>query len=649
MRKMGWMLLAVLALSAVPTPAQPPADSVDTLARDVSRIESLRAVKDLQRLYAQSAQSGRWAEMAALFGARGRMIWGERTIEGRSAIAAFLARHGTGPGALDAELIDDPLVSLSADGESAQGRWRGLALRGDGAGKAWIEGGLYENTYVREAGRWTIATLHYHPQYEGDYVTGWRNAGGADLPIVPFHFTPDSAGIPIPPAPGLAPRSGTSLAALAGRVAALNDEDDVRNLQHAYGYYVDRRMWDDVADLFSADGVIDIAGAGRFKGPAGIRKALERMGPAGLAPGDLNDRPQFDTIVRIAPGGGQAFARGTELAMLSHAGRGGWEISVFRTRFVQQAGIWKISEMRLQPLVKADYATGWGRGAARPRLPDLPSARPVAIPGRTLDDTHRRYQRALATDAATNLSAAYGYYLDDFQWPQMSGIFAAQGNKQSPFAGYYFGRDRIAAAATAMWGKTADPATALRGNIAFHWRIQPVILVSHDGRSATLRTRLLQPATSKVAGASGFAAGMYPNDQLVLEDGIWRFWSLTIDEHYFSSPDWKGGWAAATAPPPGGPARASPLMTRYPPDLPITALGRREEGFRGGTGTVIDWPGILPMWFHYRNPVSGRQPERYWPDCVPCEKRPETGMTRHGYQLPPPGPQADGLPLPGRE
>ena len=35
----------------------------------------------------------------------------------------------------------------------------------------------------------------------------------------------------------------------------MNDEDKVRNLQNAYGYYMDRKMWDDVTDLFTADGV----------------------------------------------------------------------------------------------------------------------------------------------------------------------------------------------------------------------------------------------------------------------------------------------------------------------------------------------------------------------------------------------------------
>ena len=28
------------------------------------------------------------------------------------------------------------------------------------------------------------------------------------------------------------------------------------------------------------------------------------------------------------------------------------------------------------------------------------------------------------------------------------------------------------------------------------------------------------------------------------------------------------------------------------------------------------------MWFHYKNPVSGRVPENYWPDCVPCTQCP---------------------------
>jgi len=158
-----------------------------------------------------------------------------------------------------------------------------------------------------------------------------------------------------------------------------------------------------------------------------------------------------------------------------------------------------------------------------------------------------------------------------------------------------------------------------------------VILVAEDGRSASIRSRLFQPGSSHTR-ALGFGGGMY-HDQVVLESGVWKFWSVVIDEHYFSSPTYEGGWSSAKDP--VGPRRPPAPNTSYPPDIPLTMLGERERGFRGGTGEEIAWPGILPMWFHYKNPVSGRVPEHYWPDCVPCVQYPETSMKNHGYLLPP--------------
>ena len=582
--------------------------------------------------------------------------------------------------AVDTELIDEPLVNLSADATSAQGRWMSLALRGDGRGRAWFEGGSYENDYVREAAIWKIAAVHYFPLFAGDYADGWINAGGGDLGRMPFHFTPDDTGTPVPAATGPAPATGSTLAAVRKRIDALNDEDAVRNLQNAFGYYVDRRMWDDVVDLFATDCAVELGGQLR-RGPAGVRAAMAVMGPAGLTHGVLNEHPLFDTIVAIRPGGREAESRGIELAMLGDADQGAasWQVNVFRNRFVNDDGIWKFAELRVYPLMDAQYATGWGDGAlpgqSTPMLVDFLGPNPVtgqpvatldysvaaaeplvavtpavpavpSIPSDDLADARRRYSRSLAYEGTDNVSAAYGYYIDDFQWPQLADIMAREGNKQSPFAGYYLGRDRIRGAATAMWGEPPP----MRSAISFHWRTQSVIHVSHDGRSANLRTRLFQPRTAKDPTVTpigfymgGLHGGMYPNDQAVLEDGVWRLWSLTIDEHYFYMPTWKAGWSGARDPEPGTAARPSPLLSKYPPDILLTDLGRRQEGFRGGTGTTIDWPGILPMWFCYRNPVSGRVPERYWPDCVPSEKVPEASLTRHGYQMPPTGPEVDGL------
>jgi hypothetical protein len=696
--------LAALLFLLVPSPpaVAQPAVTRDSLARDVERLESLRAIKDLQRIYAHYAQFGLWNEVAALFAETGTFSSDKQTVRGRAAIADYLTRRGGGVQGLSGlavhtELIDNPVVTLAPDGKSGKGRWNGFFMLADREGNARIEGGVFENVYVEEGGVWKIKDVHFHPQFAGSYEEGWTNWGGGDLGVVPYHFTVDQSGTPIPPPADSPPPARVDLAHIERRVEALNAEDQVRNLQNAYGYYVDRKMWDDVVDLFAADGVVEVAGVGIYTGKEGVRRALERMGPPGLAHGELNERPLFDLIVSVAPGAQEAFARGIELGMLGQADQGSahWEISVFRNRFVKEGGLWKIREMRIYPLLKADYRTGWGKGRvpqARPtgRLaPDRPGAAydpvaaipaflephpvtgrnvklppgkmlaattaltPAIAPGRTLvqgdeqarlREAARRLAVSSAFDGTENVSSAYGFYIDDFLWPEMAGIFAEKGNKQSPFAGYYLGRDRILGAVNATWGAPVPT----RPGISYHWRTQPVILVAPDGRSANLRTRLFQPRTGKKPAEPGdfygaaMYSGMYPNDQTVLEDGIWRLWSVTIDEPYFTSAGWKGGWSAVkpvtsqTAP------RPSPLLTKYPPDILLTELGVREEGFRGGTGKTIEWPGILPMWFNYRNLVSGRTPDRYWPDCVPCELRPDASMTRHGYLMPPTGPQPNG-------
>ncbi len=144
----------------------------------------------------------------------------------------------------------------------------------------------------------------------------------------------------------------TALAALEQRIAAMNDEDKVRNLQNAYGYYMDRKMWDDVTDLFTADGALSIANVGVYDGPKSIRRALERSGPAGLKHGQLNELMQLDMAVTIEPGGMEARSRGLEFGMLGEADSGHGVLHAGRLR---------------EPLREAE------RHLADPRDADLPA------------------------------------------------------------------------------------------------------------------------------------------------------------------------------------------------------------------------------------------------------------------------------------
>jgi hypothetical protein len=686
-----------VAVTAGQSPGSSAAARIHRLAQNVERAESVRAVKRVQEAYAQYSQFGLWTEMAALFADSAQLSYGKDDAQGRRAIQNyFLTKFGEGkdglqPGGLHTQMVLRPLINVSADGQTAKGRWWEFSMTGQHGVKAEWAAGIFENEYVRERGGWKISRMRYNPMFAGPYATGWRNLD-EDQKIVPYHFTPEDTGIPVPdlPASALPPMDpktnpATMLTALEHRILAMNDEDEVRNLQNAYGYYMDRKMWDDVTDLFTSDGALEVANLGVYDGPKSIRRALERSGPAGLKHGELNELMQLDMAVTIEPGGVEARARGLEFGMLGEADKGTafYTLAIFENRYAKQNDIWRIREMRIFPLMKTEYAQGWAKSQVvdpppvEDHAPDRPvpasdvmasgaipvffapnpaTGKPVSLPAgaRTvgherllpapaahshtessadldarIGEAERRLAISKAWDGAENMASAYGDYLDDLDFGPLGKLFAKNGNKEVPFSGFYVGRERISARdATAP-----PPGSRPRVMLPLHWLTQPVVLVAADGRSASIRTRLFQPASSRTR-AMGFGGGMYHN-QVVLEDGVWKLWSVTIDEHYFSSPTYEGGWSSAKDPDPAVARRPAAQPNDYPPDIPLTKLGERERGFRGGTGDMIVWPAILPMWFHYKNPVSGRVPEHYWPDCVPCMEYPETSMKNHGYLLPP--------------
>ena len=50
------------------------------------------------------------------------------------------------------------------------------------------------------------------------------------------------------------------------KLERLRDFDELENLAGAYGHYVDKSMQDDIADLFAADGIVEILGRGVYYG-----------------------------------------------------------------------------------------------------------------------------------------------------------------------------------------------------------------------------------------------------------------------------------------------------------------------------------------------------------------------------------------------
>ena len=602
-------MVAAMALASAEAPAQK-ADLTLSLALD--RTEAVRAVRDLQILFAPQVEAGQWAAAANLFTSDATADWSGEQVHGRNAIDADLhkrlgaGKKGRSASDLHALLALSPIITLSPDGKSARARWHEVGLFG-GADVNWT-GGIYENRYVRENGNWRIAALTYRPQFKGSYSQGWRNAV-PDLQITPYHYQAETVGTPatataVPGISILAIAPGQ----LAGRAQRLADEDSVRNLQHIYGYYVDRRMWDDVLDLFAPDGFYSSREIGRFTGPIAIRAALEREGPQRLRHGDLNDHVMTNLLICVSPDGRSARARGFDFGMTgNNATRAWWSLTLFDNIYEKSGNVWRLKAVRQFPRMRTETKVSWDKGfsplPAPSRAADgvAPAEPPLletcAAPTPSALD-HARAQAQIGAAAATvaidNASNALGNYIDDFEWASLSKLFTRDGLREAPGVGFYKTPERIFKMQSTRYGKLASPRTS----VPIHARIQPVIHVSADGQTAKIRTRLLQ-FNSALNSSGGVMGGIY-EDRARLEDGVWRLSLVEID-HYLQTRNYADAW---TGIPEGLGQQMLPNLSALrdlPPDAPLVGE------------VAAPYPAIGKMWFHYVNPVSGRRPSLMTP------------------------------------
>jgi hypothetical protein len=611
---------------------------------------------------------------------------------------------GLGDGRLYDHMNIQPVVHLDAGGQSAKGRWRAFAMFGNfGRGAVWAEG-VYNFTYVKDHGAWKIQTLDYNAGFGAPYDTGWvvpdtpGRVGGRELApapdrprnmpcegfpaacIPPFHYkNPGSGGggavwtVAAAASPAderadsterdqrahsstlsereSAPAHGAASAGerqriddLAGRAQRLYDEQQIANLIKIYGYYRERRRWDDVAALFADDGTIEMGQRGVYVGKDRIRAFLNLLGPAGLENGVLDDHVQLQAIVTVAPDGRTAKARSRELAMTGvYQSHGEWSEGVYENTFVKEDGVWKFEALRFYPTFITDYDKGWAKDAK-----PVPQASETLPPDRPPTSVYEIYPKAHVppfdypnpvTGEATHYptgtgrpsDAAIAAVLAPVPAPASPPATTRGSSARDPAAelaeaerlvqrvkdyheienlenayGYYLDKN--------LWNDLADLFATngsmelaqrgvyvgrervrgflfaafgaegpVAGRLGNHVQMQHVIDVAPDGRSAKIRARMLQQLN--FGGRPSMGAAIYENEA-VKEDGVWKFEKVHAYNTWTAS--YEGGWAK-------NPGRRVPgPSTTYPPDAPPSFVF---EMFP----TVYDIP------FHYANPVTGRR------------------------------------------
>jgi acetyl esterase/lipase len=434
------------------------------------------------------------------------------------------------------------------------------------------------------------------------------------------------------PAPRLSAEELKRLDRLEDDIVAAEDIRSIEKLQRAYGYYVDKGMWEDVAVLFADDAVANYP-AGVFVGKTSIREHLfmnvggGKLGDIGLGDGRLYNHMQIQPVVHLDPGGKTAKGRWRALAMFGSFGGGAtWAEGVYEIGYVKDHGVWKIRTLDYYSGFGAPYQTGWvppqaprtgppgGRKLAHP--PDRERNRdcdgfPAAClapfhyenPGTsasanvwtTVDD---RPAHAAGTGGARrlselahrallledeqkieNLQRIYGYYIDRGRWDEAADLFSSDGSLESGMSGVYVGRAHIR-----KFLGLAGPEGLGFGRMNDHMQLQTIVDVSPSGLTARARSRELD-MIGVYEGQGTWMEGVYENSY-VKQGGVWKFRSM----HFFPTfiTDYDKGWAKDAQPLP-------PASTEAPPDKPPT-------------DTYEIYPKAHVPPFHYRNPVTGQLP-----------------------------------------
>jgi hypothetical protein len=191
----------------------------------------------------------------------------------------------------------------------------------------------------------------------------------------------------------------TALAAqidsLEQRKTRIEDINAIEKLQHAYGYYVDRALWDEVANLFADDGTIEIGLDGVYVGQQRVREYLYALGGGrqGLVDGELNEHLQVMPVITIASDGRTAKARWRAITLTGElGGEAFWGEGPYENEYVKDGGVWKIQSLHWYQALLVPYAGGWQTNpdptGAKFVSATLPPDRPPSVEYKTWPDTY---------------------------------------------------------------------------------------------------------------------------------------------------------------------------------------------------------------------------------------------------------------------
>lgn len=157
--------------------------------------------------------------------------------------------------------------------------------------------------------------------------------------------------------------------ALENQIRTLQDIEEIKKLQRAFGFYLEHWMAEDIIDLFADDPDTTLSVAtGEFRGKGKIRLFCQR-GKQGdevvkrEKPEYLHQVMQLSGIVDVDPDGitakGRWYGFGANALPAEGGLTQGWMNGVYENEYVKENGKWKFKKVRWCMTFNAPFTEGW--------------------------------------------------------------------------------------------------------------------------------------------------------------------------------------------------------------------------------------------------------------------------------------------------
>ncbi|HSW57274.1 MAG TPA: nuclear transport factor 2 family protein [Dehalococcoidales bacterium] len=201
---------------------------LEVLDREITRLEDIQAIKDLQMKYGYYFETQRLHDIVDLFSENTESIeitdhglfYGKKGV--RTQFLEWMGRganrdaqpQSQGNPAMSGGLVCimqlQGVIELAEDGRTAAGRWVCFDMEARpwcGVMRNYWLHGYYENKYIKENGQWLFLKLHWNNTFWTPYTDGWLKTPllgnmdehptiRPDLPATAFHPYPSGWHLP---------------------------------------------------------------------------------------------------------------------------------------------------------------------------------------------------------------------------------------------------------------------------------------------------------------------------------------------------------------------------------------------------------------------------------------------------------------------